>query len=82
MDVLKIEYPCEWNYTVIGADEALLRDAVAEVFRGKEYRVEYSKKSKAGKYISLIVKAKTISEDDRVKQFSFLSKHPTIKIVL
>lgn len=82
MNKPKIEYPCEWEYTVIGADEALLRNAVAECFCGKEHGVEFSKKSKAGKYISLIVKTKVTDEDERVKLFTLLGKHPAVKIVL
>jgi putative lipoic acid-binding regulatory protein len=82
MGKLELKYPCDWNYTVIGLDETLLRDAIAVVFRDKEYTIECSKKSKAGKYISLIVKTKTISEDDRVKQFAALAKYQAIKIVL
>ena len=82
MDKLEIKYPCEWDYTVIGVDEALLRDAVAEVFRGKEYSAECSKKSKTGKYISLTVKTVATCEEDRLKQFTLLGKHPSIKFVL
>ena len=82
MDKPEIQYPCEWEYTVIGANEALMRDAITVVFGGKEHSVEFSKKSKAGKYISLCVKAKTTCEDERNKQFALLAKHPAIKMVL
>lgn len=82
MDKLEITYPCEWDYTVIGPDEDLLRKAVTEIFCGKECCVEFSKKSKAGKYISLAVKAKVCSEEERVKLFELLGKNPDIKMVL
>lgn len=82
MGKLEVTYPCEWNYTVIGLDEAVLRAAVAEVFDGKEHRVEFSKKSKEGKYISLVVKALTASEEERLAQFNVLGRHPAIKVVL
>ncbi|MCB4792539.1 MAG: DUF493 domain-containing protein [Elusimicrobia bacterium] len=82
MTKLEIKYPCEWSYTVIGADEGLLRGAIAEVFCGKEHSMEFSKKSKAGKYISLITKTKVTDEDERVKLCNLLSKHPAIKMVL
>ena len=78
----EIAYPCEWEYTVIGTDEPLLRDAIAECFCGKEYSVEFSKKSKAGKHVSLVVKAKVTDEDERVKLFNLLCKHKAIKMVL
>jgi len=82
MDKLKIQYPCEWDYTVIGADETLLRKAVAECCCGKEHKVEFSKKSKAGKYVSLAVKAKVCDEEERLKLFTALGKHPAVKMVL
>ena len=82
MDKLEIQYPCDWEYTVIGANEAAMRDAVAVVFWGKEYSVEFSKKSKAGKYVSLTVKTKVNDEEERNKQCALLAKHPAIKMVL
>jgi putative lipoic acid-binding regulatory protein len=82
MSKLEIEYPCEWSYTVIGPDEALLRAAIAEVFCGKEHSVEFSKKSKAGKYISLVVTTKAANEEERANLCTLLSKHPAIKMVL
>jgi putative lipoic acid-binding regulatory protein len=38
MNKPEIQYPCEWHYTVIGAKESLMRDAVAVVFWGKRKR--------------------------------------------
>lgn len=82
MTNLEIKYPCEWSYTVIGADEALLRNAVSEVFCGKEHCLEFSKKSNTGKYISLTAKTIVADEEERVKIFTMLGKHPAVKIVL
>jgi putative lipoic acid-binding regulatory protein len=78
----EIQYPCDWDYTVIGADEALMRAAAAECLCGKEHSVEFSKKSKAGKYVSLAVKTKVNDQAERDKLFIALGKHPSIKIVL
>ena len=82
MNKPEIKYPCEWEYSVIGANEVAMRDAVAQVFWGKEYSVEFSKKSKAGKYVSLCVKTKVTDEEERNKQCALLAKHPAIKMVL
>ena len=82
MDKPEIKYPCEWDYTVIGADEALLRAAAAECFCGKEHSVEFSKKSKEGNYVSLAIKTKVADQIERDKLFTTLGKHPAIKIVL
>ena len=82
MNESKIEYPCEWCYTVIGASEELLRNAIAEAFSGKEYSMEFSKKSKAGKYISFSVKSSASNEEERNKIFTSLKNHPEIKMVL
>jgi putative lipoic acid-binding regulatory protein len=82
MNKPEITYPCEWCYTIIGAKESLMHDAVAVVFWGKEYSVVFSNKSKAGKYVSLLVKTKVDSEDERKKLFDLLCKQPAIKMVL
>lgn len=82
MNNLEIKYPCEWCYTVIGSDEALLRSAVSEVFCGKPHTLEFSKKSKGGKYISLTAVTNTINEEERLKIFGLLAKHPAVKMVL
>lgn len=82
MNKPEIQYPCEWEFTVIGAKEPMMRDAVAVVFFCKEYNVEFSKKSKAGKYVSLCVKVKVNSEDERHELCALLAKQPAIKMVL
>ena len=81
MDKPEIKYPCQWDYTVIGADESLLRKAVDECCCGKEHSLEFSKKSKPGKYVSLTVKAKVTDEAERVKLFASMGKHPAVKMV-
>lgn len=82
MDKLEVTYPCEWQYTVFGRDDAMLRAAVAEVFQGRAYSVEFSKVSKEGTYISLKVRAVTTSDDDRHGRFNTLGRHPAVKMVL
>ena len=82
MNKPEITYPCEWCYTIIGAKESMMQDAVAVVFWGKEYNVTFSNKSKAGKYVSLVVKTKVGSEEERKQLFALLGKQPAIKMVL
>ncbi len=78
----KLEYPRKWRYTIIGADESALREAAAESLKGKDYTISFSKKSKAGKYVSLTAETTVNSESKRNELFSRLSKHPAVSTVL
>jgi putative lipoic acid-binding regulatory protein len=78
----QIEYPCEWCYTVIGCDEAALRSAAAEALAGKEYAIAPSKRSKAGRYISMNITTHVCSADERNGIFQKLAGHAAIKMVI
>ena len=82
MNKPKIDYPCEWSYTVIGQDEALLRACLAEIFCSKNHCVEFSKKSGQGKYISLVAKTRVACDEERVALYDKLRNHPAVKMVL
>jgi putative lipoic acid-binding regulatory protein len=78
----KIEYPCSWEYKIIGKNQEILEAVVAEVINDREYGLVLSKKSKTGKYLSLGVKTRVLDESDRNKIFSDFSNHSAVKMVL
>ncbi|MDD4955536.1 MAG: DUF493 domain-containing protein [Candidatus Omnitrophica bacterium] len=78
----KIDYPCEWEYRIMGQNEDGLRSAAAEILAGKEYTLSFSNKSKAGKYISLILKTTVDTEGERNEIYVSLRKHPAVKCVI
>jgi putative lipoic acid-binding regulatory protein len=79
---LKIEYPCEWEYRIIGTSEELMRKAVIEIIGSKEYELLFSNKSKAGKYVSLILKTVVVSEEERKNIYLSLRKSAAIRSVI
>jgi hypothetical protein len=78
----RITYPCRWEYRIIGRDENTLRDVVAAVVAGREYRVEVSNTSSGGKYVCLVLGLTVNDEEERVGLFVSLRERPEIVIVL
>jgi len=82
MDRPHIEYPCWWDYTLIGPDEENLRLAIGELARGREHRVAFSKLSAQKRYASLHVDIWVTAEEDRNRLFQAFQAHPAVKIVI
>jgi putative lipoic acid-binding regulatory protein len=78
----QIDYPCSWEYKVIGNDEFALRQAVAEVMADVEYEVSFSHFSRTGKYCSLSVELTVVDEEQRRSLFAALKQHDDILLVL
>lgn len=78
----KIDYPCEWEYRIIGLDEEELRRLVSEILKAKQYTLSFSNISKAGKYISLSLKTIVATEVKRNDMYISLRKHPAVKSVI
>lgn len=77
-----IEYPCEWEYRIIGPDDDVLRKAASEILKAKQYILSFSNISKKGKYISLALKTTVITEKERNSIYISLRKHPAVKSVI
>lgn len=78
----KIDYPCEWEYLIIGVNEELLKSAATEILNGRKYEISVSKTSKTGKYISLAIKTPVENEATRNNIYAALSKHAAVTKVL
>ena len=78
----KIEYPCEWEYRIVGTDQEALKKSVCDVVKGREYSLTFSNISRNGKYISLGLT--TIVEDEAVRNeiFASLKAQPSVEIVI
>ncbi len=77
-----IEYPCPWEYKVIGENESAMRQAVADVMIDINHKVTFSHTSRTGKYCSLLVALIVADEDERTSLFTSLKAHPAIMMVL
>jgi putative lipoic acid-binding regulatory protein len=54
-DQPRIEYPCFWEYKIIGTDEIMIKDAAANILADRTYDIIFSKTSRSGKYQSFSV---------------------------
>lgn len=78
----QINYPCEWSYTIIGAEERSLREAADQALSGKAFSIALSKKSKGGKYVSMNITTQVASEEERNGIFKKLCGQTAVKIVI
>jgi uncharacterized protein len=78
----KIEYPCEWEYKVIGEDVEEVLNAIDTASLGLEYSVVPSNMSKHGKYCSVNVKVVVPNEVVRDLVYEKLSSYDSIRMVI
>ncbi len=78
----KIDYPCKWEYKIIGTDINLILSAIEEAVPGMQYDVTPSNVSKKGNYFSLNLQLEVPNEVIRDLIYENLEKKPGIKMVL
>ena len=78
----KIDYPCHWQYTVIGEDKEAIEEAVYLCCGGKEITFTYSHTSSGGKYHSFKVELNVKNEEDRLSIYNLLNNHAATKVVI
>jgi putative lipoic acid-binding regulatory protein len=77
-----IEYPCNWDYKIIGTDVDEIIKAIELIADGMEYEISSSKVSSNGNYFSLNLKVFVTSEVIRDIIFSKLVANEFVKMVL
>ncbi len=78
----KIDYPCKWEYKIIGLSEVAVKDAVVTTLTQRDYKLNFSHKSRTGKYHSYSLETQVSSEEDRNIIFNGLSKSKNIQTVI
>ncbi len=82
MTEIVIEYPCDWHYKVIGANDGSLATSIHEALVDVEYRLSESNRSGKGKYLSLEVVACVQDEPHRYRIYNRLRSLGSVKLVL
>ena len=77
----QIDYPTIWEYRIIGNDKKELEEIVKEIFP-KGYSLKDGQVSSGGKFVSIVVSAEVINEEQRNSFFAKLKKHPQVSMVL
>jgi putative lipoic acid-binding regulatory protein len=78
----KIDYPCLWQYKVIGMKRSAVLAAVSEHLGDAPYSLSDSRTSSGGKYISMSLELTVYSDYHRLRLYQVLGDHPDIKVVL
>lgn len=78
----ELEFPAEWTYTIIGVDKALMSAVVESVITTEKYTLQDSKKSSGGKYLSLEIRLRVQSKEQKDHFYTALASNKDIKMVL
>lgn len=78
----EIRYPCRWEYRLIAVDKHAALRAVKEVVCERAYTLRESRRSKSGKYLSIMLQLTVHSEADRLELFETFRNQDTIIMVL
>ena len=77
-----IEYPCDWEYKVIGTDVDEMIKAIELITEGMDYKISPSNVSSKGNYFSLNLTVFVPSEVIRDIIFVKLESNEFVKMVL
>ena len=86
----QIDYPCRWEYKIIGTDEGAVREAVKACLPealnqgsgDRPYELGFSRASNQGKYVSLVLAVEVQDGKERNTLFQVLGDRPEIKMVI
>lgn len=79
---LKLKYPCEWRYKLIGKEMETIEQAVRDVLSERDHKIDFSNASCTGKYCSMNLDLLVHNEDERQYVYEALKAHVDIKMVL
>lgn len=78
----EIEYPCNWDYKIIGTDVSEMIKIIEEAVGDLSYEISPSNISKKGNYFSLNLTVSVPSEIVRDIIFQKISSSAFVKIVI
>ncbi len=77
-----IDYPCIWEYKVIGTDEETLKAVILAACTPAVPSITLSNVSSKGTYYSLNATLTVENEEMRLRIFKHLKNSPDVKIVI
>ncbi|HBT96160.1 MAG TPA: DUF493 domain-containing protein [Desulfobulbaceae bacterium] len=82
MEKPQIDYPCRWQYTVVGENENALREILLLACTPAEVAIQFSHRSASGKYVSLKAEVTVASEEERNSIFRQIQDNSEVRYVL
>ncbi len=77
-----IQYPRIWEYLIITSNKDELQSNIKEKFGTLEYKFEFSKNSKGGKYTSYNFSIYVVNQKQRDEIFKILTNIKDVKAVI
>ncbi|PIE56442.1 MAG: cytoplasmic protein [Desulfobulbus propionicus] len=77
-----IDYPCSWQYRVIGIDRDGLMQAVSACISKRPCEIRVGNTSSGGRYVSVILEVEVSSDEDRLTLYSQLAALAEVRMVL
>lgn len=81
-EIQALEYPRIWEYAIITTDKNALEAALGEIFAALSYELKPSKQSSGGKYASLRLSIRVMSEAQRDEIFTRLNLIKCVRAVV
>jgi hypothetical protein len=78
----KIEYPCEWDFKIIGTNVNNILEAIENAVSDMKHDITPSNISLKGKYVSLNLKVSVPNETVRDIVYQKLNNSEAIKIII
>ena len=78
----EINYPCKWQYKIIGESATVITELVAEIVHERDYSLTRSNVSSGGRYVSMSLELTVDSEERRLELYRLFADNPTVKVVL
>ncbi|GHV04709.1 hypothetical protein AGMMS50229_06600 [Campylobacterota bacterium] len=78
----QIDYPCEWEYRLIGRDAATMATAAMGAVGGTAHKLEPSHTSSKGSFVSMRLIVNVSSEEERLAIFEALRASKSILQIL
>ncbi len=78
----KIDYPCTWQYKIIGISKADICRVVESVVQEQPYVLTDSHVSRSGRYVSMNLEMTVHDEEQRLALYRIMGDDPAIKVIL
>lgn len=78
----RIEYPCLWQYRIIGESQVAIRNIVEKHVGGRHFRLTLSNVSSGGRYVSMNLEVTVHGDEQRRALYHLLAGDPAVRVVL
>lgn len=78
----RIDYPCQWQYKIIGESTVAIRKIVESTVSDRAFTLTESNVSSSGRYVSMNLELIVQDEEQRLALYRILADRPEIKVVL